>query len=44
MRTLWRSATLRSAAVLGISGVGFAVANLVLVAVGWEVDGRNTPS
>ncbi|HYJ79094.1 MAG TPA: hypothetical protein VEW03_05820, partial [Longimicrobiaceae bacterium] len=30
MRTLWRSATLRSAAVLGISGVGFAVANLVL--------------
>ena len=30
MRTLWRSTTLRSAAVLGISGVGFAVANLVL--------------
>lgn len=30
MRALWRSATLRSVAVLGISGVGFAVANLVL--------------
>lgn len=30
MRTLWRSTTLRSAAVLGLSGVGFAVANLVL--------------
>ena len=33
VRTLWRSATLRSAAVLGISGVGFAVANLVLARV-----------
>ena len=30
MRRLWRSATLRSVAVLGLSGVGFAVANLVL--------------
>ena len=30
MRALWRSTTLRSAAVLGFSGVGFAVANLVL--------------
>ena len=30
MRTLWRSTTLRSAAVLGLSGVGFALANLVL--------------
>lgn len=30
MKRLWRSATLRSVAVLGLSGVGFAVANLVL--------------
>jgi O-antigen/teichoic acid export membrane protein len=30
VRRLWRSATLRSVAVLGLSGVGFAVANLVL--------------
>ena len=30
MRSLWRSATLRSVAVLGLSGLGFAVANLVL--------------
>jgi O-antigen/teichoic acid export membrane protein len=30
VRRLWRSATLRSAAVLGLSGLGFAVANLVL--------------
>lgn len=30
MRRLWRSATLRSVAVLGLSGVGFAAANLVL--------------
>lgn len=30
MRRLWRSATLRSVAVLGLSGLGFAVANLVL--------------
>ena len=30
MRRLWRSPTLRSVAVLGLSGVGFAVANLVL--------------
>ena len=30
MRKLWRSATLRSVAVLGLSGVGFALANLVL--------------
>ena len=30
MRRLWRSATLRSVAVLGLSGVGFAVANLLL--------------
>ena len=33
MRSLWRSTTLRSAAVLGLSGVGFAVANLVLARV-----------
>ena len=33
MRRLWRSATLRSVAVLGISGVGFAVANLLLARV-----------
>ena len=30
MRRLWRSATLRSVAVLGVSGLGFAAANLVL--------------
>ena len=30
MRRLWRSATLRSVAVLGLSGLGFAVANLAL--------------
>ena len=30
MRRLWHSATLRSVAVLGLSGVGFAVANLAL--------------
>jgi O-antigen/teichoic acid export membrane protein len=30
VRSLWRSATLRSVAVLGLSGLGFAVANLVL--------------
>jgi O-antigen/teichoic acid export membrane protein len=30
VRRLWRSATLRSVAVLGLSGLGFAVANLVL--------------
>jgi O-antigen/teichoic acid export membrane protein len=30
VKSLWRSTTLRSAAVLGLSGVGFAVANLVL--------------
>lgn len=30
MRRLWRSATLRSVAVLGLSGVGFALANLLL--------------
>ena len=30
MKRLWRSATLRSVAVLGISGLGFAVANLLL--------------
>jgi O-antigen/teichoic acid export membrane protein len=30
VRRLWRSATLRSIAVLGLSGVGFAVANLLL--------------
>jgi O-antigen/teichoic acid export membrane protein len=30
VRSLWRSATLRSAAVLGLSGLGFALANLVL--------------
>ena len=30
MRRLWRSPTLRSVAVLGLSGVGFAVANLML--------------
>jgi O-antigen/teichoic acid export membrane protein len=30
VRRLWRSVTLRSVAVLGLSGVGFAVANLVL--------------
>lgn len=33
MRRLWRSATLRSVAVLGLSGVGFAIANLVLARV-----------
>jgi O-antigen/teichoic acid export membrane protein len=33
VRGLWRSATLRSVAVLGLSGVGFAVANLVLARV-----------
>ena len=33
MRRLWRSATLRSVAVLGVSGIGFAVANLVLARV-----------
>lgn len=33
MKQLWRSATLRSVAVLGLSGVGFAVANLVLARV-----------
>lgn len=33
MRSLWRSATLRSVAVLGLSGLGFAVANLVLARV-----------
>jgi O-antigen/teichoic acid export membrane protein len=30
VRRLWRSATLRSVAVLGLSGLGFAVANLLL--------------
>jgi O-antigen/teichoic acid export membrane protein len=30
VRRLWRSATLRSVAVLGLSGLGFALANLVL--------------
>jgi O-antigen/teichoic acid export membrane protein len=30
VRRLWRSPTLRSVAVLGLSGVGFAVANLML--------------
>lgn len=30
MRRLWRSATLRSVAVLGLSGLGFAIANLLL--------------
>ncbi len=30
MKGLWRSATLRSVAVLGFSGIGFAAANLVL--------------
>jgi O-antigen/teichoic acid export membrane protein len=30
MRRLWRSPTLRSVAVLGLSGVGFAIANLML--------------
>jgi O-antigen/teichoic acid export membrane protein len=30
VRRLWRSATLRTVAVLGLSGAGFAVANLVL--------------
>lgn len=30
MRRLWRSATLRSVAVLGFSGLGFAIANLLL--------------
>jgi O-antigen/teichoic acid export membrane protein len=30
VRRLWRSPTLRSVAVLGLSGVGFALANLVL--------------
>ncbi len=30
MRRLWRSPTLRSVAVLGLSGVGFALANLML--------------
>jgi O-antigen/teichoic acid export membrane protein len=30
VKRLWRSATLRSVAVLGLSGVGFAVANLLL--------------
>ncbi|HWB39798.1 MAG TPA: hypothetical protein VG500_00980 [Gemmatimonadales bacterium] len=33
MRRLWRSPTLRSVAVLGVSGVGFAVANLILARV-----------
>ena len=33
MRRLWRSPTLRSVAVLGFSGVGFAVANLILARV-----------
>jgi O-antigen/teichoic acid export membrane protein len=33
VRALWRSATLRSVAVLGLSGAGFAVANLVLARV-----------
>jgi O-antigen/teichoic acid export membrane protein len=33
VRSLWRSATLRSVAVLGLSGLGFAVANLVLARV-----------
>ncbi|MGH7579431.1 MAG: hypothetical protein ACREM9_04615 [Gemmatimonadales bacterium] len=33
MRQLWRSPTLRSVAVLGFSGVGFAVANLILARV-----------
>ncbi len=33
MRRLWRSPTLRSVAVLGLSGLGFAVANLVLARV-----------
>jgi O-antigen/teichoic acid export membrane protein len=30
VRRLWRSATLRSVAVLGLSGLGFAIANLLL--------------
>lgn len=33
MRRLWRSPTLRSVAVLGLSGLGFALANLVLARV-----------
>lgn len=33
MKRLWRSPTLRTVAVLGLSGVGFAVANLILARV-----------
>lgn len=33
MRRLWRSPTLRSVAVLGLSGAGFTVANLILARV-----------